>query len=215
MRQLLLLLLAAVIASACGADPGPWDQSASRPPAVILSLPRSCAREGRLFLVPIGEVRRIDLNEVIERYRQEYGLPIALAAPVAIGPRAMDGQRNQVVAEELAAAVSLVHGPRAGSDAALRIGVTDEDMFIRGSDWRFAFSARFEGMAIMSSARMDPVFFGQSEDAAALYARFYKILTKNVGVLHCGLPMSDNPRSVMYGAILSVEDLDTVDESVW
>ena len=209
------LAAVALALAACGGGGPAWDEGAARAPAVNLSLPRSCARQGRVYLVPIGDLRRIHLDEIVYRYHDEYGLTLEVLSPVAPGADATDATRRQVVAEALAGTLSRSFPAHAQSPEAILIGVTDEDMYIRSYTWRFAFSSRFEGMAVMSTARMDPATFGEPPDSAALHARFYKILTKNIGALYCGFPMSDNPRSVMFGAIMSVEDLDRVDESVW
>jgi len=45
-----------------------------------------------------------------------------------------------------------------------------------------------------------------------LNIRLRKMVTKNIGVLYYELPTTDDPRSVMYDGINSVEDLDNMCE---
>lgn len=80
--------------------------------------------------------------------------------------------------------------------------------------WRFTFSLRSRDrrVAVVSYARMDPKNLGEPADAEVLQSRLRKMVLKNIGIMYFGLPASGNPRSVLYGNILGVDDLDRMTE---
>jgi predicted Zn-dependent protease len=86
-------------------------------------------------------------------------------------------------------------------------------MYIREYNWRFAFSWRQEGrFAVVSTARMDPVFFGRKRNDAILESRLRKMITKNIGLMYYGYFQSSDPKSVLYRSVLSIDDLDKIGE---
>jgi len=65
---------------------------------------------------------------------------------------------------------------------------------------------------VVSTARLNPRFFGISEGEDVAFSRARKLFTKNIGLLYYGLPDSDDPDSPLYNNILSVADLDEMNE---
>ena len=76
----------------------------------------------------------------------------------------------------------------------------------------FSLRSRDQRMAVVSYARMDPANLGDPPDDQLLMTRLRKMIAKNVGIIVYGLPPSRNPRSVLYGNILGVDDLDRMTE---
>jgi predicted Zn-dependent protease len=125
----------------------------------------------------------------------------------------VDLLRQQLVAEELIALVKRHHPRLAADREAILIALTPYDMYIREYTWQFAFAWRQEWrFAVVSSARMDPVNFGEPADAELLHGRLRKIVSKNIGMMHYRLPQSTDRNSVLYGPILSLDDLDSIGE---
>jgi hypothetical protein len=87
-------------------------------------------------------------------------------------------------------------------------------MFIRAKFWKFAFSLRGRQVGVISSARMDPTFYGLPADEGLALERLRKMAIKNVAILHFGDFESDDERSVLYGEILGTDDLDYVTEEI-
>ena len=76
-----------------------------------------------------------------------------------------------------------------------------------------SFAFRADGhFAVVSSARMDPANWGERGDALRLRTRLRKMLSKNLGIMVYDLPQSRDRRSVLYGPILSLADLDSIGE---
>jgi hypothetical protein len=101
--------------------------------------------------------------------------------------------------------------PEATDPSSVVIGVLPADMYVRGiPEWRWAFGNRADGhLAVVSTARMQATgLFG----ASIAGSRLRKMVTRDIGVLYFGPPLSDDPHSVMYREILSVPDLDRLGE---
>ena len=86
-------------------------------------------------------------------------------------------------------------------------------MYIRKYNWQFAFTFRmFDKYAVVSIARMNPVNLGHQADEELLRARMRKMVTNNIGLLFYHYQQNDNPRSVLYGNIGGIEELDAMGE---
>jgi hypothetical protein len=111
------------------------------------------------------------------------------------------------VAETLLASVERVY--RNG----VVIAITSEDIYMATKSFRFVFSVRDQRAAVVSTARMDPRFYGLPADGELWTSRIKKMVTKNIGTLVFRRRESADPRSVLYGSILSFDDLDFMTEA--
>jgi len=180
-------------------------------PAAAVPLPR--AGVGRLYFVPLGEFPAASVEHLVAYYRDRYRLAVETLTAVPLESAAVDLLRQQLVAEELVALVKRHHPRLAVDPEAILIALTPYDMYIRGHTWRFAFAWRADGrFAVISSARMDPLNFGDPFDPDLLHTRLRKMTTKTIGIMHYRLPQSEDRSSVMYGPILGLDDLDSVGE---
>ena len=167
----------------------------------------------KVYLLAIGQFSSPSIEELIVYYNQKYGLAIEILPIVPMEPWLTDYKRRQLIAEELIEQIKRQYPQLAGDRTAVLIGITSRDMYIRSSPWKFAFSWRQEGrFAVVSTAPMDPVFFGRQANASLLQLRVRKIITKNIGLMYYGHFQSNDPKSVLYRSILSVDDLDRVGE---
>jgi YD repeat-containing protein len=175
--------------------------------------PQELAVRGRVYLVPLGMSDGTLLTPYRDYYRVTHGLDVDVLPPIAVDPISIDPQRGQVIAEALIAAMrrSL---PQFEADAtATVIGVTQQDMYIAALPWAFAFNFRSDDrFAVVSIARMVPSFNGLWPRDGLFASRLRKMLTKNVGILTYGLPLNDDPTSLLYRGIGGVADLDLVQE---
>jgi Zn-dependent protease with chaperone function/predicted Zn-dependent protease len=191
---------------------GPQAGAVSRPRATVVA-PRTLGGVGRVYFVPVGEFPAASVEHLLAYYREKYGLVIEALAAVPLEAAAVDLLRQQLVAEELVALVKRHHPGLAEDPEAILIGLTSYDMYIREYTWQFAFAWRQDGrFAAISSARMDPENFGDPPDPDLLHIRLRKVVTKTIGILHYRLPQRSDRRSVMYGPILGLDDLDSVGE---
>jgi YD repeat-containing protein len=86
-------------------------------------------------------------------------------------------------------------------------------MYISEMNWSYAFSWRQEErFAVVSTARMDPLFSKEPADPKIVEARARKMITKDIGLLHYRLQPSYDFSSAVYDYIDDVEDLDNMGE---
>jgi len=168
----------------------------------------STAQSRTVVFVPLGKFPSADANALARHLRSRLGVRTRVAGSTAI-PRSMrDGARKQYVAQKL---ITLLSRPSTSRDVV--IGLTVEDMYSMSEGFRFVFSLRDpDGFAVVSRARMDPRAL--VPDPALRMRRLQKMVMRNVGSLALGRSLSGNPRSVMYGSILSVDDLDYMTQEV-
>ncbi|HYB72206.1 MAG TPA: hypothetical protein VED18_02445 [Candidatus Sulfotelmatobacter sp.] len=177
------------------------------------------------------------LQKLSVHYREKYGLSIGALSAVPLDRSVVDEDRRQVVAEEIIALMKRSRPDLASDPEAILIGFTAYDMYIRGvPNWRWAFVQREEGrFAVISIARMDPKLFPyypgppalqiiqavlerygipvrMEPEADVLQRRVQKMVSKSIGIMYFRLPQSRDRRSVMYGPILGLDDLDAMGE---
>lgn len=182
----------------------------------------SCGREGErrqpvprggpVYLVPVGEPEPPFLDELARHYAQKLGLRVVVLASVPIEEVAVDHDRDQLILEELLALIRRRYPAEAADRTAVMIGVTVYDAYIRSyTRWKWAFSLREDDQfAVVSTARMDNQNYGLGRNDEVLTARLRKMISKNLGIMYYGLGQSTDRRSVMFGPILGVDDLDSV-----
>ncbi len=167
----------------------------------------------KIYLVGIGEMRSVHLDTLQAYYKQRYDLTVEILPPISLEPVVVDERRRQLIAEELIELMKRRYPEHARSPQAILIGITEGDMYIREVDWRFAFAKRDGArFAVVSSARMDPVNFGYLPEDEVLQARLRKMVSKNIGILYYKLPQKSDRKSVMFGPILGIDDLDSIGE---
>ena len=175
-----------------------------------LAQPRPLDPAARVYLVPLGAFSPLLVLDLVAHHRAKLGLALTPLPPIPLESSVMDRTRQQVVAEDLVALVR-AHHPTLSNDVV--IGLTAYDMHIRTiTSWEWAFSFRDGRTAVVATARMDPLNWGAPPDDETLRRRLRKMVAKNLGMIYYGLGQSSDPRSVLFGPILSVDDLDRIGE---
>ena len=167
----------------------------------------------RICFVPFGEPKNVDLAGLATYYQERFGITVGILPPVSPGASELNVKRRQLIGEELIALMRHSY-PALDADPAVLLGFTESDMYLRSMpNWNWAFAERTAGrFAVISTAYMDPVFDGEEPSPELLNTRARKIATKTIGLLYFGLPLSSDPKSVLYDSILGVDDLDAVGE---
>lgn len=203
----------AVLAKAAvsGAKAAPAVNAARAAPP---SLSGNLKPRGRPYLVPIGKVTSVDFQQLIASYEKMLGLKVVLLAPIEIEDRTRDAERRQLIAEELIDLMQRRLPQLANDSEAILLGITDEDIYIRGYDWPFALNLRRgQRFAVISSYRLKPTEEEGPASLALSQVRVRKIASKNLGILLYGLPLSDDPTSLLYREVWSGADVDRMTES--
>jgi len=165
-----------------------------------------------VVIAPLGTFPADTVQSLVDFYRQKYGLEITVLSNTPIDPSARDVGRDQLVAEELLESIRFSHPAVTNDPDAVVIGLVTEDVYTRTrTDWDWSFGVRADGrFAVVSTARMSAEFLARREDRER--TRLRKMVTRDIGVLYYGMSLNDDPRSVLYGRLLSVEDLDSISE---
>lgn len=169
--------------------------------------------EGRVRLVPIDAFPASTLQALADYYRQKYNLGIEVASPTLLPATAMDSGRGQLNSDRIIDALQANH-PQPGSERLIVVGLIEADMYIPGVDWRYAISFRkADRYAVVSTARLDRGCLGiVPVSHERMTSRLRKMVTKNIGVLYFRLPVSEDPRSVLYGRIGGSQEFDRMSE---
>lgn len=166
-------------------------------------------RGRRLYLVPLGRVRRVSLDELARYYRTRLGLQIDVLPVVPVSESLWDHARRQLVAESVVETIRSRVGAPATNPSAVFVAVTDSDMYIRNVAAPFAFSYRGdERFAVVSTAPMTPTAYEYRGKEYLLYSRVRKTVGQNIGLLLYRFPLSPDPTSLLHGNIRSVADID-------
>jgi len=184
-----------------------------------VQLPQPASRDelrgmGQIYLVPIGDTTPLISAALLQYYRDKYGLTLDVLPSIPVPEWARDEARHQVVAEELIEAMRRAYPQQAATPDSILIGVTDEDIYIAELDWEFAFNFReAHQSAVISTARLNPVYYGRTAAPSLLETRLRKLLSKNIGISFYGLNLSSDPGSVLYNKVWSIETLDAMGEA--
>ena len=178
------------------------------------SLGANLRPRGQLYLVPVGQIKTLNLQELISYYNHALGLKIELLSPIPLEQSVRDEQRMQLIAEEV---INLMRRrlPKLANDpSAILLGITEEDMYIRGYDWDFAVNWRRQSrFGVVSAYRLRPGLSGIFDNQGLLATRVRKLVSKNIGILVYRLPLNDDPTSLLYSGGLSARHFDKMIES--
>jgi predicted Zn-dependent protease len=165
-----------------------------------------------IYFAPLDDFPRLSAQSLVAFYRGKYGVEATVLESASVDPRAWDGERGQLVAEDVIASFKASYPQVVADSGAVIIGLVDRDVYIRErTDWAWAFGLRREGrFAIVSTARMSWPEGLASEERVA--SRLRKMVSKNIGLLYFGLPVSGDPGSVLYGNVGGIDDLDRMGE---
>ena len=166
-----------------------------------------------VLLLPLGNVDDTLVAEFAATMRAQLHLRVRVGQHLPLAANIRNPRRKQIIAELLVGYIRS-RTPEARSDRVAVIGLTDEDMYPREPDWRWSFGERNRRAGVVSVARMDPRTFGLEPNRPLLLRRLRKFALRYGALLALGSGQTIEPRSALYGAILSVDDLDFVEPAL-
>jgi serine/threonine protein kinase/predicted Zn-dependent protease len=163
--------------------------------------------EGDVYLLSFDDVSFERLARLYKKLSVRLGIRIQITGCMNAP---FDSARQQFIAEDLTDRVKMIRiVPHA-----LVMGITSNDLYIKQLGWAWAFGM-YEpetGYSVISSARMDPHNFGAPKDEALLETRLRKMIVRYLGLLYFKKPPSNDPKSVLFGTLSGVADLDAREE---
>ena len=182
---------------------------------VVLSGCATTAREDgapRVYLLPLGDFSPDSAENLGKYVHQKSGVTTTVLPQQALPRRVVDYQRKQLVAEELTALVAEQYGSLLRKPKRAIIVLTEDDTYIQKSKSRFSLASQSApGIVIISSWRMDPANLGQPKDEKRTQERLEKMLARNVGLTVSQRSENNDPGSLFYKNVISVEDVDAIE----
>jgi predicted Zn-dependent protease len=140
-------------------------------------------RKQVIYFAPIGAMPGKWVSELALYFRTYANYPVQVLPAMRIEKRMRDEKRRQLIAEEVIAAMERRYAKqlRQKNTDSYLIGITDNDLYTRRQDWQSAFFARSGRTGIVSSARMDPRFFGRPANATLTKTRLQQMVRRYLG----------------------------------
>jgi predicted Zn-dependent protease len=175
----------------------------------------SCEGSGRrVCFVPLGQVDPELVLSLVQYYGDEYGLDIGVLTPSAIPAGMTNPDREQIDGESLSKYLGRLFPADFANPNVALIGLTPLDLYAEDRNWYFQLGNATwapQAHAVVSTYRMHLGTLYLVDDERVL-SRTRKMVTKYLGLMFYDLPLNDDPTSPMYGNILSVSDLDRMEE---
>ena len=168
----------------------------------------------KVYFVPIDAFSEQQMQHLVHYYHDKFDLDVEVLQSIPVDTSLVNASRRQLRAEKVVARVHAAFPDLARDPKNILIGFTSHDIYPESQDWRFAFGWRIPELsaAVVSTAVMNVKNPRVSVEVAAPEVRLRKVVTKDLGILYYGLPVNNNPKSVLYNQILGIRELDSVGE---
>ncbi len=169
----------------------------------------------RIYVVPIGDLPELVVRNAIGECEDRLLIHVAQLPWLRVDDRYRDASGKQLVCENLIDLIGKAYPKQRNDPNVVLIGITGEDMGPRDKSRLFQFSFRGPGrIAVISSARMDPVFFREAPDSSRMQRRLRKILLKQMCLLCLNMEPSKNKETAVFDNITGLSDLDAMGDSL-
>jgi hypothetical protein len=193
---------------------------------------RDACRDADICIVPLGGIPLETINTLEARLKAYLNLQITVAPPLPISDNHMNLSRGQYNEELLRNYVAANYTNSLRNPHGIILALTAADIYLPAKEtWRFAFGGLAEAgghpIGVISTHRLASTFFIPLEIVPGFGAeisfaasrkttqtRTYKMMLKYIGLGYFRLPLTSDPRSVLYNNILSVSDLDKMDDEL-
>jgi archaemetzincin len=179
-----------------GPDPCCGKEEGTRPKGAKPSV------SGKISLVCYGEVDSGILEYLKENLAPEFRASCETSGPLPIPAGAYDAKRRQYRSTVFLEDLSGKYGRKAG----YVLGITAVDLFVPTLNFVFGEADKDGAVAVISTVRLRPEFYGRPADCALYRERALKEAVHELGHVH-GLPHCRNPRCVMHFSN-SIDDTD-------
>ncbi len=169
----------------------------------------------RVCIAPLGRVDPDLVRHLADHFRDEYGLSVYVLTPNAVPEDLPYSLGDQFDAFTMIEYMGSLFPDAYRDHNAILIALTPVDLYDRDSHFRYVFGLKGspdDPTAVISTSRMYPETYGERPDQDLFFARVRKLFSKYVGYMYYGLPLSDDPHSLMFDSILGPGDLDRMQE---
>lgn len=168
-----------------------------------------------IVLIPMDGIPPAFLNDLQETLEEQHKFNILVTTHMGKNDEMRIEETKQYDATKVVNAAAAV-ARRLGrlGDKVFYIALTNEDINTTPITLRFNFSVNYDGISVVSLARMNPATYdGESiftmlDQRKVLMTRLVKMINKSIGREYYGYDVSSDINSVMYGPIMGLSDLD-------
>lgn len=195
----------------------------SRPSARLLDAfadPGACeGTSKRICFVPMGDFPVDLIDDLVAHFQTTYDLDVRVLPPLQLPRRGSRGE--QINVDQLQAQMIDAYGEYATSRSVTLIGLTGADVYLGSrpsSKWAFGQIHLYPESGfkngVVSIHRMDPRNWDGRSNGSLRDARALTMVSKYVALDYFNLPVSEDPRSVTYGGIGGLADLDRMTDFI-
>lgn len=172
------------------------------------------AHDADVYLVPMGDISHDEVGRLADYYQRLTGLRVQATGALPVLAEATNPERRQLIAERVLSFLSAVFAPWITNPHALVIAISGYDLYIETVDWRFAFAAGQDHVAVVSGARMGDGKSSVKAWSDLHLSRLRKMVGKRIAVQFFGVDGFSQEQFALFSQpILSVQDLDRLDET--
>lgn len=173
-------------------------------------------QDQKLIIMPMSGVPPVFLTALEKQLESQHKVDVLVTTVMGKGDEMLIPGRDQFNSSYLAS-VGMRVGDGLDRQGAFYIVLTNEDINYVDSGLRFVYSAHYDGISVISLARINEMNFGVIPELIEIPGMFLKmqerslkLINKAIGYGLYHLDASSNINDVMYGPIMGVEDLDKV-----
>jgi hypothetical protein len=164
-----------------------------------------------VWLVPIGEPTRVDLNRLAGDLSRRYRIPVGTVPDVALPVWTIDERGHRLSAQAL---IRLLQQTYVASGSAIFIGITDYDMYDSSEDLAHEFSLRAPpAQGVVSTSPLGASLYSHLRGHSR-YERTRKLVARNIGFLYYRRDVVDDPHSLLRSQMHSIGDIDKLREQL-
>lgn len=167
-----------------------------------------------IYLVPMEGISAAFASSIAKEIEFRHKLGTKAITTMGRDASMFNTEHRQYIANVIARrADEIIQGLKRPEEQPFILVLTPYDINSEEFQLRFLLAAHLKGISIISTARIDPVNFGLPRDDKLRDERLMKLINKAIGqqVLH--IPISSERKSVMYGPIMGLNDLDSIGSS--
>lgn len=174
------------------------------------------AEHQKIAIIPMTGVPLVFLAALEKTLESQHKTDVLVTTAIGKGDEMLISGKDQYNANYLAS-LGLNIGNRLGRPGAYYILLTNEDINHPESGLRFIYSAHYDGISVVSLARINNMNFGVipklieiPEMFIKMQDRALKLINKAIGYGVYHYDASSNINDVMYGPVMGIYDLDRV-----
>jgi len=163
-----------------------------------------------IYILPLGNFRRTHIQAFLREYRDKIKGDFIVLEP--LHKNFENPSRQQDNSQDVLNGIAREYPQYAQR---CLIAITDRDLYTPDRpDWRFVFADRVKSdlfaVGVIATARLKDDLTDDAVGSQRLKSRVGKLFKKSVGMLAENRPISEDRQSVMFGPVLSGDELDQV-----